>query len=260
MTRNMTLGVSMLSMIRKLYNDGVVLFALISIVLVIFDFSGIIKLTAQPWVYLDNGILALFTVDYVVRFWRAPHKWAFFRHNIFDLLAIIPLYSIFSFFRLARVTRIFRLVRLFRFIRLVGFIGKLRHNLKRFLKTNGFIYLLWACTAILILAATLYSYAEHVSWGEALWWAIATTTTVGYGDVAPHTIVGKCAATVLMLVGIGFIGALTSTITTYFANRGRASEYEQVAKRLATIEQQNQELRDLLQAKKAQGEPKNDHE
>lgn len=232
--------------VKKLYTLTVVSLALISIGLAVLDFSGIIAMTNWPWSGLDEGILAFFTLDYFVRLWRAPHKWDFFRHNLFDLLAIIPLSTIFSFFRLARITRLFRLVRLFRFVRLVGFIGKLRHTLKGFLKTNGFVYLLWVCTAILILAATLYSYAEHVSWGEALWWAIATTTTVGYGDVAPHTVVGKCAATLLMLVGIGFIGALTSTITTYFANRGRDSEYQQVAKRLATIEQQNRELRDLL--------------
>jgi voltage-gated potassium channel len=231
-----------LTTVKKLYNSIVVGLALVSISLAVFDFSSVISITHWPWSVLDDGILAFFTVDYFVRLWRAPHKWAFFRHNIFDLLAIIPLSTIFSFFRLARITR------LFRFVRLVGFIGKLRHTLKGFLKTNGFVYLLWACTAILILAATLYSYAEHVSWGEALWWAIATTTTVGYGDVAPHTVVGKCAATLLMLVGIGFIGALTSTITTYFANRGRDSEYQQVVNRLATIEQQNQELRDLLRA------------
>jgi len=239
-----------LTTVKKGYNLIVVGLALISIGLAVFDFSGVIGITRWPWSLLDDGILAFFTLDYLVRLWRAPHKWVFFRHNIFDLLAIIPLSTIFSFFRLARITRLFRLVRLFRFIRLVGFIGKLRHTLKGFLKTNGFVYLLWACTAILILAATLYSYAEHVSWGEALWWAIATTTTVGYGDVAPHTVVGKCAATLLMLVGIGFIGALTSTITTYFANRGRDSEYQQVVNRLATIEQQNQELRDLLRAQR----------
>lgn len=233
---------------QKTYNIGVVTLALWSITLAILDFSNLIHIQELPWSAMDDSILAAFTVDYIVRFGRAKQKWAFFRHNIFDLLAIIPLSTIFSFFRLARVTRLFRLVRLFRFVRLIGFIGKLRHTLKRFFRTNGFIYLVWVCMAILILAATLYSYAEHVSWGEALWWAIATATTVGYGDVAPHTAVGKVAATILMLVGIGFIGALTSTITTYFANRGKSSDYQRMTKQLTTIEKQNQELRELLQA------------
>ncbi len=240
-------GVSRVNRWQKAYNIGVVILALWSITLAILDFSNLIHIQDWPWSVMDDTILAVFTVDYVVRFGQAKRKWTFFRQNIFDLLAIIPLSTIFSFFRLARVTRLFRLIRLFRFVRLVGFIGKLRHTLKRFLRTNGFIYLVWACMAILILAATLYSYAEHVSWGEALWWAIATATTVGYGDVAPHTAIGKVAATILMLVGIGFIGALTSTITTYFANRGKSSEYQRVTKQLTAIEKQNQELRNLLQ-------------
>lgn len=231
----------------KIYNVTVVVLALVSIALAILDFSNIIQLTATPWLTIDNLILGFFTVDYVVRFWRAPHKWLFFRHNIFDFLAIIPLTTLFTFFRLARITRLFRLVRLFRFVRLIGFIGKLRHVLKRFLRTNGFVYLLWACMAILILAATLYAYAERVSWGEALWWAIATTTTVGYGDVAPHTVIGKCAATLLMLVGIGFIGALTSTITTYFANRESATDTRELTKKLDAIEQQNRDLKAAIQ-------------
>jgi len=114
-----------LATVKKIYNLIVVGLALISISLAVFDFSGVIGITRWPWSVLDDGILAFFTLDYLVRLWRAPHKWAFFRHNIFDLLAIIPLSTIFSFFRLARITRLFRLVRLFRFVRLVGFIGNL---------------------------------------------------------------------------------------------------------------------------------------
>lgn len=230
----------------KCYNGLVVLLALWSIGLTILDFSTVIDLTASPWSVMDDGILIVFTIDYWVRFWRAPRKWAFFRHNLFDLIAILPLTSLFSFFRLARLTRIFRLTKLFRLVRLVGFIGRLRKPLKTFLRTNGFIYLVWASLAILILAATLYAYAEHVSWNEALWWAIATASTVGYGDIAPHTTIGKWAATLLMLVGIGFIGALTSTITTYFAHRGETSQYQQLHQQLTRIEQQNAALEKYL--------------
>ncbi|WP_332870956.1 potassium channel family protein [Levilactobacillus tujiorum] len=232
----------------KLYHGLVIVLALWSIALVIFDLAGFIDLTKTPWSVMDDGLLVIFTIDYWVRFWRAPRKWDFFRHHIFDLIAILPLTSFFNFFRLARVTRLLQLSRLFRFVRLVGFIGRLHQPLRTFLKTNGFIYLVWASLTILILGATLYSYAEHVSWGEALWWAIATASTVGYGDVAPQTTVGKWAATLLMLVGIGFIGALTSTITTYFAHRGEASQYQQLHQELTTIKQQNAELKRLIES------------
>lgn len=235
---------------RRGYRWTVIILAMISIVLVVLQLAGGLDLDHGPWMWVDDAILAFFTVDYVVRFWRAPNKGQFFRQNIFDLLAIIPFSSIFSFFRLARLTRLFRLAQIFRLVRLFSFIGKLRIQLRGFFNTNGFGYLLWTCLSILVLAATLYAYAEHVSWGEALWWAITTTTTVGYGDVAPHTVVGKWAATILMLVGIGFIGALTSTITTYFAQRHTTSDYEKLAAQLTRIERQNQDLKHDLETLK----------
>ena len=246
---------------RKFYNGTIILLALVAIGLTILDFSSVLNLTSRPWSWLDDSILAVFTVDYVVRFWRAPRKWVFFCHNLCDLIAILPLTSLFSFFRLARLTRLLQLTKLFRLVRLAGFIGRLRKPLRTFLRTNGFIYLVWASLAILILAATLYAYAEHVSWSEALWWAIATASTVGYGDVAPQTTIGKWAATLLMIVGIGFIGALTSTITTYFAHRGETNQYQQLRDQLTTIEKQNAELHRLLsQQSPPQDDPKSPHD
>lgn len=234
------------------YRVTVVVLALVSIALVILQLAGVVDLDHGPWAWVDAGILAFFTVDYLVRFWRAPAKWAFFRHNIFDLLAIIPFSAIFSFFRLARLTRIFRLTQFFRLIRLVGFVGKLRGQLRGFFHTNGFGYLVWTSLIIILLSASLYTYAEQVSWGQALWWAITTTTTVGYGDVTPHTVVGKWAAAMLMLVGIGFIGSLTSTITTYFSQRHTMSDYQKLEQHLTTIEQENAALKqDLAEIKRA---------
>jgi voltage-gated potassium channel Kch len=52
--------------------------------------------------------------------------------------------------------------------------------------------------------------------GDALWWAIVTVTTVGYGDVSPATAEGRLIAVALMLIGIGVISALTATIASFF--------------------------------------------
>ncbi len=54
------------------------------------------------------------------------------------------------------------------------------------------------------------------NYGDALWWAIVTVTTVGYGDKYPVTAGGRGVAVVLMLVGIGLIGVLTATVASYF--------------------------------------------
>lgn len=90
----------------------------------------------------------------------------------------------------------------FRLIRLVGLTGKLN----RLLKINGLVYIIYTSLAILIIGAAMYSVSEHVSYGRSLWWAIATATTIGYGDISPHTVLGKFAAILLMIIGIGFVG------------------------------------------------------
>ena len=60
------------------------------------------------------------------------------------------------------------------------------------------------------------TYFEGMKFQDALWWSFVTTTTVGYGDLSPATSAGRIVASFLMLVGIGLIGSLTSTITSFF--------------------------------------------
>ena len=79
--------------------------------------------------------------------------------------------------------------------------------------------------------------------GDALWWAVVTTTTVGYGDVSPVTSEGRLIAVGLMIVGIGFIGVFTATITSFFLEPDRGGAEENVNERLTRIEQK---LDDLL--------------
>lgn len=227
----------------NIYSFVILTLALISILLVVFDFVEVINIDKSPWLYFDNGILLIFTVDYFTRLFISKNKWTFFKQNIFDLLAILPFYSAFSFFRFARIMRIMRFARAFRFVRLIGFIGKAQHYLHGFLKTNGFIYLIWTSLSILILSATLYSLAEGVSWGNSLWWALTTATTVGYGDISPHTVIGKIAAILLMIVGIGFIGSLTSTLTTFFTQKNNGSSLDKIYNKLEQMENENIELK-----------------
>lgn len=228
--------------IAAIYDWLIVILALFSILLVVLDFTKTINLDAMPWFFVDNGILLIFTVDYFARLLVSKNKWEFFKHNIFDLLAILPFYSVFSFFRFARVFRIMRLVRAFRFVRLIGFVGKVQKYTSKFLKTNGLIYLRWVSLAVLIIPATLYSLAENVSWSESLWWALTTATTVGYGDIPPHTLVGKIAAVLLMMVGIGVIGSLTSAMATFFTNKENEDHSAKIYRKLERIEMENVEL------------------
>ena len=230
---------------EKLYNFTMAILAVISIILVILDYASVINLDTGVWMWIDNGILVVFAIDYFYRLTIAKNKWSFFKHNIFDLLSIISVNGFFTLFRLARLARLTRLLRV---LRLVGLTGRLR----KILYTNDLIYLLYTSLSLLIIGAITYSMTEHVSLAQSFWWAIATATTVGYGDISPHTFVGKIVALVLMLVGIGVIGMLTSSITTYFVREDNKSndkdvQLEKIMQKLDEIEKQNYDLKEEIQ-------------
>ncbi|MFT9013121.1 potassium channel family protein [Liquorilactobacillus mali] len=229
---------------KRLYDVVISLLAVISVTMVIMDYSNTISIDSYPYNYIDGVILVIFTIDYFARLSLSKNKKQFFKSNIFDLLAIIPVNSIFSFFRIARLVRIARLAKIFRIARLVGLIGKLQKNAKKFLKTNGLIYLILICLAILCISAVMYSLAENVSLSESFWWAIATATTVGYGDISPHTAIGKFAAVLLMFVGIGFIGMLTSSITAYFTTADDDSK--KILEKLDKLENEYREIKESI--------------
>ncbi|WP_063285396.1 ion transporter [Secundilactobacillus collinoides] len=214
--------------ISDFYELFIALLAVISVILTLMEFTGSVPASHEPYAVINNVILIIFTIDYFTRLILSREKWQFVKHHIFDLLAIVPFNQVFSFFRLSRlfqVGRIFhvvrvlklaRLARFFQLTRLIGLIGKLNHYAKKFLHTNGLIYWFYISGAIIIMSAAMYAYSERVSFATSLWWAVVTVTTVGYGDISPTTIVGKLSAVLLMLIGIGFISMLTSSITTYF--------------------------------------------
>jgi len=94
---------------------------------------------------------------------------------------------------------------------------------KSILTHNGFHFVVLAATTLVFVSAGLVTVAERSAkganihdFGQGLWWAITTVTTVGYGDRYPTTGFGQGVAVFLMLVGIGLIGALTATIASYF--------------------------------------------
>lgn len=228
---------------KKIYYASVLLLSISSIVLALLDISNVININIYPYSYADKGILIFFWIDYIVRFYKADNKKLFFKQNIFDLLAIIPFDSIFYFFRAFRVLRVIKLLRL---IRIVGFTGKIQKSIKRFFGTNGFIYLVITTVTLILIAAEIYSVAENAGYMNSLWWAIATTTTVGYGDISPHTEIGRTVAVVLMILGIGLIGSVTSTVTAFFVDEKNDRENNELKNELKQIRNDLQEIKNQL--------------
>jgi voltage-gated potassium channel len=175
----------------------------------------VIALLAQP----DTGVLhtvnlviwGVFIADYALRLTFSGDRWAFVRGNLIDLVAILPA----DMFRAARTLRLLRLLRL---LRATAVLWRVSATVRAVLGTNALGWVLAATGVVVVLGAGAVMVAEPDlgDFGDALWWAIVTSTTVGYGDLAPVSIVGRLVAVVLMIVGIGALGMITGSIATHF--------------------------------------------
>lgn len=184
--------------------------AFAAVVLCIIDISdGLL-----PWQQmLDTGILIIFTIDYVIRLHKATDKKKFVKNCICDLIAILPFSTVFRAFKIAGVIQ-----KSAKIPRIFAFLYRPLKKLKKVFNTDSFKYVLFITVLMIFTGGVLIHFAEGMSISDGIWWAFVTATTVGYGDISPSSIYGRIIAMVLMLVGIGLIGTVTSTITSYFIN------------------------------------------
>lgn len=94
---------------------------------------------------------------------------------------------------------------------------------------------------------TLLDHKEFATFGQGIWWALQTITTVGYGDEVPSTTEGRLVASVIMVAGIGVLTVVTATITAAFvenlrARAGRSNRDDEIIERLERIEKRLEQL------------------
>jgi voltage-gated potassium channel len=184
---------------------------------------------------IDYFVWAVFVVEYLVRFYLAPLRRIFFNHHLVDLAVIVlPMLRPLRALRLARFLNLGRAGAV-----LLEGLSRARDVLTH--KSLHFVLLsvlgiVFTCSALELVferqapASTIHNY------GNALWWAIVTVTTVGYGNQYPVSAAGKGIAVVLMLVGIGLIGVLTATVASFFVQQSAEQEKTELLARLERIE------------------------
>jgi voltage-gated potassium channel len=193
--------------------------------------------------HVANWIIWLaFCADFGIR-WMVRGTSRHFREAWFDLALILvsPPFLVPDYLQGVRGLRAIRALRMLRLLRAGAVAGiALRVSRKLFGKRK-FHYTALVAIAVVILGAFGVLLAEGgenrsiTSFGDALWWAIVTATTVGYGDVSPVTLEGRVIAVFLMLTGIGVIGIFTATVASYFFEQEK-EEPDEVTARLAAIE------------------------
>jgi voltage-gated potassium channel len=181
---------------------------------------------------VDYLVWAVFVVEYLIRLYLAPSRWRFIRGHLIDLLVIaVPVF------------RPLRVLRLLRFARTGLTLAEVLRRARSLLTHRGLHFVLLSVLAIILVGAALeFGFEDHArganihSYADALWWAIVTVTTVGYGDTYPVTAAGRGVAVVLMLTGIGLVGVLSATIASYFVGQQSGQDMTDLHQRLDRIE------------------------
>lgn len=191
---------------------------------------------------------ALFAVDYIANFVLVPQRWRWFLFNLHEL-AILAL-------PVLRPLRLLRLVTLLQVMhRAAG--GALRGRVVTYVL--GSALLLTYSGALAVLDSEENATGSNINnFGDALWWALTTITTVGYGDHYPVTAIGRFVAAGLMIGGIAVLGVVTASFASWLveavsvktANEVESTE-EPLREEIARLSAKVDRLTDLLQTKNA---------
>ncbi|UCG10787.1 MAG: potassium channel family protein [Dehalococcoidia bacterium] len=164
------------------------------------------------YLMLDGFIWALFAIDLTIKVAVSPHRLSYLKKHWLEVLVVVV-----PFFRPLRLLRIFI------------FGSRAWVGVRRLVNVD---FLLVYGMGLVIVAATVVATAEIgqntsiYSFTDALWWAIVTITTVGYGDIVPLTAAGRAMAIVLMMGGIAFFSGTTANLASFLVRGHKSSEVE----------------------------------
>ncbi len=245
------------------YNIFILVLTIYSLVLMVIQMLE--KPGTDIWILTnryDNLICLFFLADFAMRMYAEPVKSKYFikERGFLDLLGSLPNLGAFQF---AALFRLFRLSRLFRLRRLMNpenrkLLGdEVVHNRGQYalLITALLAAIVLTMASIFVLYFESKSPDANITTGQdALWWAIVTITTVGYGDRYPVTIGGRVVAVFVMFAGVGIIGALASILASILVPQPQAQDAQpespkspELEQKLDAVTQELSAMRELLE-------------
>ncbi len=172
--------------------------------------------------------VSIFTIEYLLRLYAAKSRIKFFFSffGLIDLIAILPFYLTLGMdLKSLRAIRLFRILRLFKFLRYGNTMEKIKKSFNS-IKRELFLFTLATMMLLYFSSIGIYYFENEAqpevfsSIFDAMWWSVATLTTVGYGDAYPITNGGKIFASVIVFIGLGLVaiptGLIASSLTRAF--------------------------------------------
>lgn len=222
--------------IGKIFDISVIALIIVNVVIVIADTFQLPKWCGNFFNAVEMFSVIVFTVEYVSRLWtadllhsdlspvKARIKYIFSFMALIDLLAILPFYIPFIIPIDLRVLRVLKIIRLFRIFKVNRYTNALHTIFDVFKnKKSQLLSSIFVVAMLMIIASVLMYNIESEAQPEvfsnafsSLWWAIATLTTVGYGDIYPVTPLGKILSAIIALLGIGLVAVPSGIISAGF--------------------------------------------
>lgn len=166
--------------------------------------------------------VSIFTLEYILRLFVSDKKlrFIFSFYGMIDLLAILPFFISPAFD--LRTLRAFRLLRLFRALKLVRYNKAINrfHEALKIAKEELILFMTFSCIILYLSAAGIFFFENEAqpevftSIFHSLWWAVATLTTVGYGDIYPITVGGKIFTFFILMIGLGIVAVPTGLLSS----------------------------------------------
>ncbi len=237
----------------RIINISLIVLILLNVIAIIFEsVSSVYARYERGFWYFEVFSVIAFTIEYFARVWssidleessdRSPVigriKYMLSPLALVDLIAILPFYLSFYVALDLRFLRCLRLLRLFKLARYSPALGALLDVIQK--EAAALLAALVVLLILLVMSAVgIYMVESEIqpeAFGSipgAMWWAIATLTTVGYGDVVPITNAGKVLGGIIGLLGIGMIALPAAIMASGFAEniRSRKLRYNRFAKR-----------------------------
>jgi len=167
--------------------------------------------------YADFAVCTIFLVDFFISLYWAESRWKYFiTWGWLDLLSSIPTVDLARWGRAARVLRVFRVLRGLRATKLLARVIMRQRAQNTVLAASLIALMLVTFCSIAVLHFESGPDANIRSADDAVWWAFATITTVGYGDRYPTTGEGRLIAVLLMSAGVGLFGIFSGFLASWF--------------------------------------------